>query len=52
MPIYTQYSGVSGDPKSGSSHEQWIEISSFQWGVGRGISSPTGGSSDREGSSR
>lgn len=27
-----------------------IEISSFQWGVGRGIGSPTGGSSDREAS--
>src|SRR5215469_505769 len=27
-----------------------IEIESFQWGVGRGISSPTGGSADRESS--
>jgi type VI secretion system secreted protein Hcp len=51
MPIYMQYSGISGDAQSVASHEQWIEISSFQWGVGRGISSPTGGSSDREGSS-
>src|SRR6185312_2565050 len=31
-------------------HEKWIEVNSFQWGVGRGISSPTGGSSDREAS--
>lgn len=51
MPIYMNYSGVSGESQSVASHEQWIEISSFQWGVGRGISSPTGGSSDREGSS-
>lgn len=28
----------------------WIEISSFQYGVGRGISAPTHGASDREGS--
>jgi len=29
-------------------HEKWIELNSCQWGVGRGISSPTGGSADRE----
>ena len=51
MPIYMNYSGISGEAQSRASHQQWIEISSFQWGVGRGISSPTGGSSDREGSS-
>jgi type VI secretion system secreted protein Hcp len=28
----------------------WIELNSFQWGVGRGISSSTGGSADRESS--
>src|SRR5262249_15115679 len=33
-----------------STHSQWIELNSFQWGVGRGISSPTGGSGDREAS--
>lgn len=27
-----------------------IEVSSFQWGVGRGITSPAGGSADRESS--
>jgi type VI secretion system secreted protein Hcp len=31
-------------------HKTWIELNSFQWGVGRGISSPTGGSADRESS--
>jgi len=50
MPIYMQYSGTTGDSQS-VGHTQWIEIDSFQWGVGRGISSPTGGSSDRESSS-
>jgi type VI secretion system secreted protein Hcp len=28
----------------------WIELNSFQFGVGRGIASPTGGSADRESS--
>lgn len=27
----------------------WIEISSFSWGVGRGITAPTHGVADREG---
>jgi type VI secretion system secreted protein Hcp len=31
-------------------HKDWIELGSFQWGVGRGISSPTGSSTTREGS--
>jgi type VI secretion system secreted protein Hcp len=31
-------------------HKDWIELNSFQWGLGRGISSPTGGSLDRESS--
>jgi type VI secretion system secreted protein Hcp len=36
----------------GESHDKpgTIEISSFQWGASRGISSPTGGSADRESS--
>jgi hypothetical protein len=29
---------------------QWIEISSFQWGVGRGIVGSTSSNSDKEGS--
>jgi type VI secretion system secreted protein Hcp len=49
MPIFVQYSGMEGNVARLPS-TQWIEIDSFQWGVGRGISSPTGGSSDREGS--
>lgn len=49
MPIFLNYDGVEGDSTS-AGHEKWIEISSFQFGVGRGISSPTGGSADREAS--
>jgi type VI secretion system secreted protein Hcp len=49
MPIYVQYGTVKGDVTA-EGHVGWIEVNSFQWGVGRGISSPTGGSSDRESS--
>jgi len=49
MPIYMKYGDIKGDVTS-ESHEKWIELNSFQWGVGRGISSPTGASADRESS--
>lgn len=49
MPIYMKYDGIDGDVTA-EGHEKWIELGSFQWGVGRGISSPTGGSADRESS--
>jgi type VI secretion system secreted protein Hcp len=51
MPIYLEYDGgaVKGDVTE-EKHTNWVELSSFQWGVGRGISSPTGGSADRESS--
>jgi type VI secretion system secreted protein Hcp len=49
MPIYVKYAAIDGDVTA-AGHEKWIEVNSFQWGVGRGISSPTGGSSDRESS--
>ena len=51
MPIYMEYNGGSptGDVTE-SQHTAWIECSSFQFGVGRGISSPTGGSAERESS--
>jgi type VI secretion system secreted protein Hcp len=51
MPIYLEYDGgkVKGDVTE-SGHKDWIEVNSFQWGVGRGIASPTGGSKDRESS--
>jgi type VI secretion system secreted protein Hcp len=49
MPIYVKYDVINGDV-SEAGHSQWIEVNSFQWGVGRGISSPVGGSADRESS--
>lgn len=49
MPIYVKYAAINGDVTE-AGHTQWIEVNSFQWGVGRGISSPTGGSADRESS--
>jgi len=40
---------ITGDVTE-EGHATWIELGSLQWGVGRGISSPTGGSADRESS--
>jgi len=49
MPIYVKYASIDGDVTA-TGHEKWIEVNSFQWGVGRGISSPVGASADRESS--
>lgn|SRR5208283_74986 len=51
MPIYMNYDSLSvkGDATA-ANWEGWVELNSFQFGVGRGISSPTGGSADRESS--
>lgn len=49
MPIYVKYDVINGDVTE-AGHSQWLEVNSFQWGVGRGISSPTGGAADRESS--
>lgn len=49
MSIYMKYDSIDGDVTA-TGHEKWIEVNSFQWGVGRGISSPTGGAADRESS--
>jgi type VI secretion system secreted protein Hcp len=49
MPIYMKYDTIQGDATA-EGHEKWIELNSCQWGIGRGISSPTGGSNDRESS--
>ena len=51
MAIYIEYTGIKGDVTA-AGHDKWIECNSFQWGVGRGITSPqVGGAADREGSS-
>jgi len=49
MPIYLKYGSIAGDVTE-SGHTGWIELNSFQWGVGRGVSAPTGSSEDRESS--
>ena len=49
MPIYMNYNNLPGDVTA-DGHAGWIELNSFSWGVGRGISSPTGSSADRESS--
>jgi type VI secretion system secreted protein Hcp len=51
MPIYLQYDSgkVKGDVTA-EGHEQWIEVNSFSWGVGRAIATQTGRVADRESS--
>ncbi len=47
MAIFLKYGAITGETTQ-VTHKQWIEISSFQWGVSRGISSGVGGDSKRE----
>lgn len=51
MAVYMNYNSlaIKGDVTE-EGHKNWIELNSFQWGVGRGISSPVGSSADRESS--
>jgi type VI secretion system secreted protein Hcp len=52
MPIYVKYGEIKGDltAEGHKGTDGWFEVSSFQWGVGRGISAPTGSATDRESS--
>ncbi len=52
MPIYIKYGDIKGDvtAEGHKGTDGWVEVNSFQFGIGRGISSPTGGGSDRESS--
>ena len=47
IDAYLRIPGVEGESKA---EQGAIEVSSFSWGVGRGIGSPTGRASDRESS--
>ncbi len=49
MAIYMNIEGIKGKVTA-KGHEDWIDISSLQWGVGRAISSSIGSSADREAS--
>jgi type VI secretion system secreted protein Hcp len=51
MAIYMNYTSptISGDVTA-AGYEKWIEVNSFQWGVGRGIGSAQGSGGNREAS--
>ncbi len=49
MPIYMKYDKIVGDATE-EGHKDWITLHSFQFGVGRGISTPTGSGKLRESS--
>jgi type VI secretion system secreted protein Hcp len=51
MPIYLEYDSgkVKGDVTA-EGHEKWIEVNSFQWGLGRAICTRPGKVADRESS--
>lgn len=47
MAIFLKYGDIKGETTQ-LTHKEWIEVHSFQFGVGRGISSGVGGGSKRE----
>jgi type VI secretion system secreted protein Hcp len=47
MPVYIQYETIDGDVTE-DKHKKWIEVNSFQIGVGRGINTPVGSTAKRE----
>jgi type VI secretion system Hcp family effector len=47
-PIYMEIPGIQGESLD-KGHENWIQISSFQWGIGRGASSASTGQSSSGG---
>jgi len=49
MAIYLHYEGIEGQATH-QEHSKWIDIGSVQWGIGRGISTPTGSTANREAS--
>jgi len=49
MAIYMQYDGIQGDTTD-SGFEKWVTLESFQWGIGRGITTPIGSVANREAS--
>ena len=49
MAIYMKYEGIDGEATQ-DKHDKWIDISSLQFGIGRGISTPSGSTANRESS--
>ena len=42
MPIYMKFGSIPGDVTT-DGYKDWIELNSFQYGVGRSVSSGAGG---------
>lgn len=49
MAIYMKYGSIAGSVTT-DGFKDWIQLDSFQWGVGRGVTSPHGAEDTREGS--
>lgn len=49
MAIYLKYEGIEGEATH-DKHQKWIDVSSLQFGIGRGISTPSGSTANREAS--
>jgi type VI secretion system secreted protein Hcp len=49
VAIYMKYGSVAGSTTT-DGFKDWIQVNSFQWGVGRGVSIPHGAEDTREGS--
>ena len=49
MAIYMKYGDIAGSVTT-DGFKDWIQVNSFQWGVGRGVTSPHGSEDTREGS--
>ena len=47
MAVFIKYGDLNGEATA-KGYEKWMEVNSFQWGVGRGISAGVGGGSKRE----
>ncbi|HVC60411.1 MAG TPA: type VI secretion system tube protein Hcp [Acetobacteraceae bacterium] len=50
MAIYMKYGGTIKGSVTTDGFKDWIELGSFQWGVGRSVTSPSKSSDTREGS--
>jgi len=49
VAIYMKFGDISGSVTT-DGFKDWIQVGSFQWGVGRGVTSPHGSEDTREGS--
>jgi type VI secretion system secreted protein Hcp len=49
MAIFMKYGDVKGEVTA-EGYKDWVELTSMQWGIGRGISAGVGGASKREAS--